>query len=308
MKIAGLDISSRALHSVELDFDGKSYIPKKYATLNLPEGTIIGGEIVNREALLKTLKDLKLANDLDFVKASLPEEKSYLYKTVVTLTDENYNGDFEDAVAFSLEENVPIPGNEVLFTWDIIDKTAQEVTLNVAAFPKKTVDEYLEILKEAGLTVVVFEIESCALAKAIVPKDSKKTFLIVEIGTLKTVFSVVANGLIQFTFIQTKANASIEKELMANVVQINEEIKKIYTYWYTRKDNSEATKKIDTIILVGRYALVPDLVEQIQMRSDLPVQLANVWTNTFSLDDYIPELPFNDSMPYGTAIGLALPK
>jgi len=38
------------------------------------------------------------------------------------------------------------------------------------------------------------------------------------------------------------------------------------------------------------------------------VEVGNVWRNTFSFEEYIPPILFDESLDYAAAVGLALPK
>ena len=40
--------------------------------------------------------------------------------------------------------------------------------------------------------------------------------------------------------------------------------------------------------------------------SNVPVEAANAMVNVNTLDEYIPEISFSDSLRYATALGLAL--
>ena len=342
MGVCGLDISSHMLRFIELgplSGHAGSYVPVRFGAEPLPEGIIVAGDILKKDELVQALKSFKEKYNLSFVNVSLPEEKAYLFKTIVPTAEPS---ELADAAAFTLEENVPIAGPDAFMEWDIIEKHPHETALSVSVFPRADAEDHLGALQAAGLTPVAFDIKMRAMAKAVIPKNDPRNFMIVSIGETKTVFCVVSNGVAQFTstvftgataftsviqklrnctlpearlakqthnFLQSKEvdDKAIQQEFLIVLERLSQEIKRIYTYWYMRKDNDEKVRKIDAIIVMGEDALMPGLVDYLSAHQDIPVESANAWQNCFSLDSYIPEIPFDDAIHYCIAIGLALP-
>ena len=343
MDVCGLDISSHMLRFVELSprkrGSVKSFIPVRWGAQPLPEGVVVAGEVANKDGLIKALKAFKKTHKLRFVKVSLPEEKAYLFKTTVPTIDES---EFADAAAFTLEENVPIAGADALMEWDVVERRPAETVLSVSVFPRDTAAAFLDALRAAGLTPVALDIKVRVMAKAVIPRNDPRNFMVVSIGDTKTVLCIVSNGVAQFTstvftgsaaftsaiqkhrnctleearalrhsanFLQSAGidDKAIKQEFMAILDRLDQEIRRVYAYWYMRKDNDEKTKKINALVVTGGDALMPGLVDYMSAHQDVPVEVANVWQNCFSLDAYIPELPFEESIKYCIAIGLALP-
>lgn len=337
MGVCGLDISSHMLRFIELAPHKDNMIPFRWGKAPLPLGIIVGGEIVKKEELVKELEVFKEKYNLSFVKVALPEDKAYLFKAIVPTAEDD---ELADAAAFTLEENVPIPGSEALIELDVIEKRSHETELSVSVFPRDIAAAYQESLEAAGLTTVSFDIKMRAMAHAVIPVHDSRTFMIVSIGETKTVFCVVANGVAQFTstvfsgagaltaVVQTFKNLTpeeakklktehnflqgnpedkaISEEFLVILERLNKEIKRIYTYWYMRKDNDEKSRKINTILVMGEDALMPGLADYFGAHQDVPVEVANAWQNCFPIDQYIPEIPFEEAIHYAIAIGLAL--
>ena len=79
-------------------------------------------------------------------------------------------------------------------------------------------------------------------------------------------------------------------------------------YWFTNKRDGQDQQetKITTAIATGSYATNELLIQYLEESAHIVVQQANVWTNCFSLDDFVPEISRDESMVYATSIGLAL--
>ena len=63
---------------------------------------------------------------------------------------------------------------------------------------------------------------------------------------------------------------------------------------------------IEKIILCGGDANLLGLTDYLSASLKIPVERADIWTNIDYRDGFIPEIEFNDSLRYATAVGLAL--
>lgn len=103
----------------------------------------------------------------------------------------------------------------------------------------------------------------------------------------------------------------IQSVLMPIISEIEKEIKKYIEYFKThylhihKKINRDKVN-IEEIILCGGDANFIGLADYLSKAVKIPVRLANVWENAINLNDTIPEIEFNESLKYATAIGLAL--
>jgi hypothetical protein len=59
-------------------------------------------------------------------------------------------------------------------------------------------------------------------------------------------------------------------------------------------------------VLCGRDAGLVGFEEYLSFPLKIPVEVANVWQNVFSYNDYVPPISFLDSLDYASAVGLAL--
>jgi len=114
-------------------------------------------------------------------------------------------------------------------------------------------------------------------------------------------------------YIQNQNQNDEEKEIQSILVPtisaLRQEIEKYILYWqghYSHIHNKNTGINIKEIILCGGDANLPGLPEYLSLTLKLPVKLANVWRNVFSLDKYIPEIEFNNSLKFATAVGLGL--
>ena len=104
-------------------------------------------------------------------------------------------------------------------------------------------------------------------------------------------------------------NMDLFFSIMNAVAALKDEVNKLSSYWHTHKDaTGEMGKQIERIILSGRDAGFSGFDDYLSLSLGIPVEVGNVWHNTFSFHDHIPPILFEDSLDYAAAVGLALPK
>ena len=160
--------------------------------------------------------------------------------------------------------------------------------------PRELVDAYLKVIRSAGLEVISFEIQPKAIARAISPVDCTDTQTIVHVMNNKYGIYIVSAGVVCFT--STNEVVGFEDGF------IQQELKKVFTYWSEHEPNKEIKK----IIFTGKGAELIGRNPRISPDPRVFVDVANVWRNAFSSDDYIPPISFEESLEYVIAAGLAL--
>ena len=341
MRPMGLAISERAIHVIEF-VKGKGGLELgQFGTREIPLGVIEEGYVHDKSAVTDTLRSLQKELSMEFVNASLPEEKAYLFKTELPKAGIT---DIRQAIELRLEENAPISATDAIFDYAVMPDlpNIDHFDINVSVLPKKVVSVYLEIIKSAGLKPASLNIGAAAVSRAIIPRGDLGTFLVVNVGKISTGLSIISCGVVQFNltipvggdaltvaiekhfsvdtktalkikeekgFVKNRENMQLFFSLMNTVSSIKDEIGKLFTYWQTHLNLAGANgKKIDKIILCGRDACLAGFDEYLSMTMKVPVEVANVWQNVFSRDDYTPAISFLDSLDYASAIGLALPQ
>lgn len=343
MPAVGLDISDNAVSALELVRSKHAFAVGRFGRRILPKGSISGGYVNDKDAVVWEIRRLKDALKLDFVNASLSEEKAYLFKTEIPRVPRK---EIRGVLEFKLEENVPIPVREAIFDYTLIAPAGQErdghVSAGVTVLPQKVVDTYIELLDTAGLTPLSFEIEAQAISRAVVAKGDRGTYLIVNFGEYKTGLFIVSEEVVHFTStvgiggahitealakhlsvsaqeagrikrdhatFRDKKNVGLFLSLMNVISVLKDEINKLAVYWRTHNSSTGAADgTIGKVVLCGRDAGLTGFSEYLSLVFELPVEVGSVWRNVCSLEEYIPPLSFDESLDYAAAVGLALPK
>lgn len=305
MQTSGVAVSDKVIQFTKLSDKGL----ESYGETPLPDNVIEYGSVARPADFAKALADLRRKHKIDLVEVSIPEEKSYLFKTKVL--GENVS-DIRSNLELHLQENVPFKINEVVFDFSLIksDKNSHEVIVSV--LPVVVVEQYLKAFKDSGLSPISFQVESQAVAQAVVAKDNKDTVLVINLhDSNKAGFYVVDKNTVAFSStvdIEPVASVQIfdgvndsEEEKDSTSVLVRE-TKKILTYWKTHDGDT-----VSKIILTGDVTNEARMSDILGSKLSIDTQVANVWQNAFSFDDIIPKIQRSDSLRYAAAIGLALP-
>lgn len=340
MSAVGFDITDNSVRFLELTKPKENKRIKCFGNYEIPEKVISEGKIIDLGKLIKVLSLVKKENNINFINASLPEEQAYLFQATISIAELGKN-EIRNLLEIKLEENVPFSSKDLVFDYEIIreHKDKKEIDVNITAFQVSIVNDYVSAFRGAGIIPISFEIEAQSIARAIIPKDDLKTYMIVDFGKLRTGIAIVSGGILRFTstisvggdtltvavrkhfnvdkeeadkiknekgFARYKENEDLFETLMTTVSVLKDEINKHFLYWNSKEDHDGKVDEIKKIILCGGSANLAGLPEYLSVNLDVPVEIANVWANAFSLEDFIPEIEHRHSLAYSTSIGLAL--
>ncbi len=337
MPAVGLDISDTTMRFVELVEKRNGFVIGRFGERQIPRGIIESGEVKKPTELRAIFTDIKKSYNLEFVSVSLPEEKAYLFE--LRLPKMKYS-EVRGAIELSLEEHVPIKAGEAIFDYDITKETDSSFDVSVSVLPRALVDGYLEAFSGSGITPVAFEVEAHAIMRAVIPELDKGTFMIVDFGKTRTGIAIISEGVVRFTstvpvgggaltdaivknlkvsyeeaekikrengISGSNENEDISLALVSTISIMRDEVNKYQSYWEMHADDYGVKRpSIQKIYLCGGDSNLTGFVEYIASGLSIPVELANAMINVNTLDEYIPEISFNDSLRYATAIGLAL--
>lgn len=342
MPSIGIDISDTSLKYVKLkkvQKPGMKYELAQWGEVIMPEGVLDRGQVLDQKQLVVALKEFKSKTGAEFVRVSLPEERAYLFETEIKKT--TTEKDVRSILEFRLEENVPIPAREAFFDYDVLESDITDKTYRVvvASYARETILQYYDAFTEANLTPVSFEVEAQAMARAVIAKESQGAYLLVDFGKTRTGIGIVYNGALMYTstidfgganlsdtlrriygekdeseFTMLKNTYGLTKKngddrcyeaLISGISILKDELLTRVQYWHG-KDYERSDRRLQKIIVCGGSSNLLGFPEYLSESLSIPTVRADVWTNTFSLETYIPPIDARYSYGYATAIGLAL--
>ena len=347
-EIFGLDISDRSLKIVNLKKKKNSFVLSSFNQIEIEPGIIENGVIKNENALVKIIKSLLKSIKggkikTKYVAASLPEEKSFLQVIQMPGMEEE---ELKSAVVFEAENYIPLPMSEVYFDFEAVNPVkghSNHVDVLIAATPKKIVNSYVSCLRGAGLIPAILEVESQAIARALIKNyASTHPIILIDFGKTSTAFIVFAGHSIRFTcsipFSSEQLTQAIAKSLGISLEKA-EKIKSKYDVSGTKTDarskkifeavdpileglvaqikkysdfyQSHASHEhlssdydIEKALICGGGASLKGLPSFLSKKLGLPVELGSFWID-FPSKKAVGGIS-KESLSFTTALGLAL--
>lgn len=340
MPNVGVDISDTSLKYVQFqkrksrDSDLRL---EQWGDIDVPEGVVNRGDVADVAKLGKVLEEAREKTGAAYVRVSLPEERAYIFETTVK-RDTPFK-EIRGLLEFKLEENVPLPPREAFFDYQIVDTDTKDFTVVVAVYARETILSYYEACQRAELMPLSFEVEAQAISRAVVPRDTKGTTMVVDFGKTRTGIGIVHNGVLLYTstidigglslssamrevlgdvseseltdikntrgLVDTVENEKVAVALRTEVANIKNELQTRIQYWHTREVDKRE-RSIAKIILCGGSSNLRGLPEYLRRELSIPAVRASVWQNAFSIENYVPPITKRYSFGYTTAVGLAL--
>lgn len=311
----GIDIGSSAIKLVELVPAGKQW--RLVSAASAPVGTAIAA--ILKEAGMKSRRAV----------VALPEEQ--VSSHIVELPQMN-EGEIEQALEWQVEQYIPIPRDEAVWSWEIIRRGESGVEILLVAAARTLVESYRKRVEEAGLELAAVETELNATARAEVRPGSPLS-VIVDMGAKSTDMGIVREG--QLIFARTIPTAGdaftraietglgldrVQAEQYKNTYGMNDkqlegklaevmkpvlaviagEIRKTIDF-YVSKHQGEAVK---AVVLSGGAAGMPDMVGQLSAQLGLEVVMGDPFAGLV-MDEAQKKAFANTGPYYAVAIGLA---
>lgn len=338
-KYFGLDISDFSVKVFQLEKNGDIDRILSYNSKDIKAEYIENGKIINKEKVSEIIKEaIKTSGpkriNTNKVVCSIPESKVFLRTISIPEIDQEEAG---EAIKWEIEASIPLSVEQVYFDWKFLDKKNGKQNVLTVAVAKEFVDNLVDVLEYSGLSVHGFEMESIAVARSLIKKDSQKkdSCLIVDIGGEKTSFIIAEGSSPCFTssipFSSSIITETISSSLgvsrkEAEKIKISEgignlsdgnsvfnaiesllenlavEIEKTIDFYQNMSKDKEDIKKI---IITGGGANLGGLIPYFTTRLSREVSFGSPWEN-LNFGKNLPIINKVDSVRFATVIGLAM--
>lgn len=297
----GMSFSDLSIKAVV--FENGSFGPVvKSIMVPLEPGVIKDGLIIKQDELIDKLKEVKEKLGSSFVCFTIPDEVTYIFNASLPVV---HGKEATEAIAFSIEENVPISLSDAAFDFVpmSVKKTEEsyEGSFVVAACVKSEVEKIVLSLQSAGFTPLCGMPESQAVVNSVVPLGSDGFSCVVHVRDNRVGMYLVNKNIVSFANIR-----SLSKENYSS--EIKDEYEKFEEYY--QKYGGSNGLKIKEVLICGEFEYAKMAVASILSKAhpDTKVSLANIWTNTFSLQKNTPNLPYERSLSFAGSVGATLNK
>jgi hypothetical protein len=272
----------------------------KSAIMPLEKGVIVNGKIMNAAEIVKKISNMRKDFSAPFVFFTIPDELAYVFLTPITVGEK---GNASDNVASIIEENVPLTLNDAVFDFVPIKVSKAEVDYSasvvVAACVKQEVEKFIQVLRKAGFEPIGCVHESQAITNALVPKNFLGANCIIHARENRVGIYMVKDRLVIFSTIRSILDGDYKNQFLDEYDKFLE---------YCLKYTKDQGQKIQSILVCGEFEYAKKVVEAISdsKNDGVDVKLANVWTNIFEIDKYLPGIPYEKSLSFAGPIGAAL--
>ncbi|MDP4001194.1 MAG: type IV pilus assembly protein PilM [bacterium] len=340
----GLDISNVSIKVMQLEKTKNGINPKAYSNFPISGNMFNNHMIVSEERLADNIRRaVKAAKNIDtkYVVASVPEAKSFVRLIrIPKMPESEING----ALPWELEQNIPVPIDQVYLDWQMVKEVGDSLELLVTAAPRDYIDSLVETLQLAKLKPIAFELESQATARAVVgAEDAQKSVLILDMATLQTSFIVVNNSMLEYTssipiagkafsesiarslgipaeeaeklkrelgLVEESKRGNVKRAVLPILDNIVDEIRNVVRF---HEEHSNPNSRVEKIYLSGGSAKLMGIADYISARLNLgadrplgKVSLGNPWINIVHNSDTKLPISKEDALEYSTVTGLAL--
>ncbi len=201
----GLDIGTTAVRAALIQTGRGKPKLQKYGQVTLPEGTVVGGEIVDeavmRDALHQLWKTTKLPKKRVIV--GIANQRVIVRRIDIDYMDEEQ---LAEALPFQAQEYIPIPVEDAILDFVPLEEfTTPEgqpmLSVLVVAAQRSMANDILRVVGSVGARVLALDLQAFGLVRAAFgPQTNPETGLIalVDIGGSITQVTVVKDGTVQF--------------------------------------------------------------------------------------------------------------
>ena len=279
-----------------------------------------------------------------YVVCSLPEEHSFirvlqLPKMSIDEVTEAIKWEIEQNIPLGIDE---VYFDWQIINNTDIKLDHQDIL--IAAIPRTVVDPYVSVLRKSGLIPIAMEVESISIVRSVI-KDllTNSPELVVDIGATRTNFIIFSGRSLRFSSsVSTAGNKMMEaiakefgvseeeakkifykigldseedpegrvkKVLMPILKELSDQIENYVSFYSSHllHDHAVKRKNIEKILLSGGVANLAGITAYLSSALKISVEPANPWTNILKEPlNEVPDMSFDKSLRYTTALGLAL--
>jgi type IV pilus assembly protein PilM len=203
-ELIGLDIGSSAIKLAHVKPVGVEFRVKKFGVYPLPPDAIVDGAIMDHvsviEGIKTALRELKVKENE--TATSLSGHSVIIKKVVLPTTTPE---ELEESIQWEVEQYIPFDIKDVKIDFQVIgplkeDPSKMDVLL--VAVKSDLVNDYVSVIKDAGLTPTIVDIDSIAAGNAFElchPVSDEQVPMVVNVGASFMNINILHSGVPLFT-------------------------------------------------------------------------------------------------------------
>ncbi len=341
-QLVGLDIGSSVIKVAQLKESKGRYFLQKFGVKPLESEVIVDGTVMDEGRVVSAIRELfEEANVKNkHVAISISGHAVIVKKiSLPPMPDEELEGQ----VKLAAEQYIPFDINEVNIDFHVLSPDASEdqqgdMSVILVAAKKDKINELTELVKAAGLVPMVMDVDAFAVENMHAinyPMAQEETTALVNLGASVMNVNIIRAGSSLFTrdiplggnryteAIQREIGLSFEEaeeckkkdragdsggvslaDVMDGVnAEVASEIARTVDYFKTSTANAE----LNRVLVCGGVARAKGLIQQLGDRMQLPVEMADPFTEIdITGCDIDPDLLMDLAPSAAVGIGLAL--
>lgn len=291
-KAFGLDISDHSIEVLELEKRSSKTFFRSYGRMETEEGLVQRGVITDKEALAEKIKKVLAEAQprpikIKDVACAIPESQTFLHF-------------FPDGKDVEQQAAKTLPINLADYYFDYREGLFSAVS-------KATVNDYLSVLRSAGLNPVALDLESASVVRAFEDglASKEEICLVADIGSRSTVLTLCEGRGIRLS-IAVPAGGEVFSRVLSENLKITmaeaEQLKRECGFDIEKREGeiifvlqsafqdiingikssvnfcqNKGLKKISKVILCGGSSLIPKVDFYLSSIIDIPVEIPDPW-------------------------------
>jgi len=342
--MVGLDIGSSTVKAVEISMKGRGtdFELTHLGVAKLPHEAIVQGAFLNSSAISDAIREA-IENGKIKSKhvASAVCGHSVIVKKVSLPTMSR--DELDEQIRWEAEQYIPFDVNEVNLDFQILDSDNDEGQMDVllVAAKKDLIDDYVQVISEAGLIPVTIDVAAFAVENAFEANYEVRpdeAVALVNIGAQVVNINIVLDGAPVFTRDITTAGNQYTEEIQKTLTISFEEAERLKLGGNRSDDSQEvvpeevdqamqsvtetvigeisrsldffsataADNRIERVLLSGGSSRVAGFESAFHERTGLPVELLNPLARMQSNSKFDPEYLEDLAPGLGVGLGLAM--
>lgn len=336
-EIVGIDIGSSSVKLVQVKEHKGTYTLQNVGILPLPLEAIVDNTLMDSSSIVETIRRLLKSLNIRVKDAACSVSGNSVIIRKISLPAMP-SEELEEQIHWEAEQYIPFDINDVNIDFQILAPDQQDpskMDVLLVASKKEIINDYLAVFNEAGMNLAVVDVDSFAIQNAFELNydiNPENVTALINIGASIMNLNIVKNDISLFTRdvqmggnlyteeIQKQFGVSIEEaekikisgvtpdqaKLNDTIHRVNEtlamEMRRSLDFYNTTAGEG----KINEVFISGGGAKTPNLVEAVQQRLGLPVEVINPFHNIkFNEKEFDAEY-LNEIGPLVTvAVGLA---
>jgi type IV pilus assembly protein PilM len=203
--VVGLDIGSHSVKAVEIAIKGKDkgFDLRSLGVAPMPSEAIVQGAFLNSSAIVDAIQEAVQSGRIKSkdVAAAVAGHSVIVKKvSLPAMTRE----ELEDQIQWEAEQYIPFDVNEVNLDFQILQTSEGEGQMDVllVAAKKDLIDDYCQVIAEAGLNPVAIDVAAFAVENAYeinYELEPESVIALVNVGAQVVNINVVQDGIPAFT-------------------------------------------------------------------------------------------------------------